>query len=274
MRCLSAVLVFAIALLPVSVSLAGSFEAGLVKDSDFNRWVCRDVTPSPRPTGYACRRAGFGDCAQCDTIVLTNTSGATLSADIEISGDGFDDHVGGGAFAFLANCPDRDEPAPTMPCHSVAAGGRCLQDFEFCPSHSGESKGEIKITVQGPHGTETQTIPIVANAVYSSAIQGAESILNDHRAELTKLPHVKRVSIDKDGDTISIKVEVEGDSDDDVDHVDEDIEQAQRMIPPQIEGLPVEVTRYEDVGYASEPVRRACGWQINRACLPCARACD
>jgi hypothetical protein len=110
--------------------------------------------------------------------VLTNTSEATLSPDIEISGDGFDDHMGG-AFGAFAGCPDRDGPTAMMPCSGVAAGRRCFKWFEFCPSHSGESRGQIKITVQGPHGPETQTIPIVAKAVYSSAIQGAESVLND-----------------------------------------------------------------------------------------------
>lgn len=220
-----------------------------MKENDFDRWVCGDVTPSASPGGYACRIAHFGDCVSCDSIVVTNTSAVAISAHIEISGDGFRDFSG--SFGSLSNCPeqDRDEPAAAMHCNGVGAGHRCFEPFEFCPSHSGESRGQIKITIQGPHGPETQTIQIAAKAVYSSAIQSAESVLGSHRAQLMKLPHVKRVSLDNDGDAISIKVEVEDDTDDDVDHTDEYIEDVERMIPPQIEGYPVEVTRYEDVAY-------------------------
>jgi hypothetical protein len=150
----------------------------------------------------------------------------------------------------MAGCPEREEPAAMMPCATVAPGRKCFREFQFCPSHSGENTGQIKITVQGVHGPETQTIPIRAKAVYSSAIQSAEKVLDSHRTELMKFPHVKRVSLDKEGETISIKVEVKDDSDDDEDRTDEYIEQVQRMIPPQIEGYPVEVTNYEDVGYA------------------------
>jgi hypothetical protein len=208
--------IFAIVYISASIALAGSFEAGLAKESDFDRWVCGDVTPSPSPNGYSCRTAHFGDCAECDSIVVTNTSAANISAQIEISGEGFRDDSGN--IGGLSGCPeqDRNEPAAMLHCYNVGSGRRCFEPFEFCPSHAGESKGQIKITVQGPHGPETQTIPIVAKAVYSSAIQSAESVLDSYRAELMKLPHIKRVSIDKDRDAISIKVEVEDESHDDV----------------------------------------------------------
>jgi hypothetical protein len=227
---------------------AGTVHVGILKDSDGHKFECDGTIPvENRNSDSRCESAKFDKCSSCNSVAVTNNSGAPIDVEIAVSGAGFSEaHEGGASFyGDIAECdgpngPEERHFSGPNPCDHLLPGKSCSTDLEFCPEQSGSSQGQVKVTVRGAGTPQTTTFGLVATANYSPELQAADEARRRHLAELMKIPHVVKVELDPKGDDIFINVEVEqGKSRD----------QVRRAAPPKIEGYDVEVTTYIEVGY-------------------------
>ena len=127
-------------------------------------------------------------------------------------------------------------PRPT--CDSLAPGHSCSQEIDFSPEQSGTSDGHLEVLVTGSGKPISKTYDLVAMADYPPEMVAIDEVIQRHRDEMMRIPHVVKVSID-DFDSGVIDVEVAH---------EENIPQVERSVPPRLEGYRVEVI--EEVGIA------------------------
>ena len=244
-------LLLSLALLIVQVTPvnAGTVHVGLLRDSDSNKFECDGSIPVENPNSDSrCESAKFGKCSSCNSVAVTNNSEAPIDVEITLSGAGFSEAHGGGAFYSFdtAECdgpngPEERHFSGPNPCGHLLPGKSCSNDLEFCPEQSGASHGQVKVTVRGAGAPQTTTLGLIGSANYSPELQAADEARRRHLAELMKIPHVVKVELDPKGDDIFMNVEVEQ---------GKSLDRVRRAAPPKVEGYDVEVTTYTDVFYA------------------------
>ena len=228
---------------------AGTVQVGLLKASDFDKWLCDSSMPLAGPSApVRCAGAKFQGCSpSCDAIVVTNNSNAPVEVELEFSGAGFSAEQTGGMFIFGApnNCEGANgaekRPSLSFPdsCGKLAPGQRCKQNIEFCPEQSGTSRGQVKVITTASGKPQTTTFEVIGDATYSPELQAADEARRRHLDELKKIPHVADVEIDPKDHDIFIDVEVDESG---------SLDKVRRAAPPKVEGYEVEVTRYIERG--------------------------
>jgi hypothetical protein len=224
---------------------AGTVQVGILKASDFDKWLCDSSMPLAGTSApLRCAGAKFQGCSPfCDAIVVTNNSKVPVEVELEFSGAGFSAENGGGMFIFGRpnNCDDLNgaekRPSLSFPdlCGKLAPGQSCKQNIEFCPEQSGASRGQVKVITTANGKPQTTTFDLIGDALYSPELQAADEARRRHLDELMKIVHVAKVEIDPKDQDIFINVEVDEDG---------SLDKVRRAAPPKIEGYDVEVTRY------------------------------
>ena len=84
---------------------AGTVQVGLLKASDYDKWLCDASMPLVKPPVEArCASAKFQACSpSCDAIVVTNNSDAPVDVNLKFNGPGFSEEDESG-FNFLGEC--------------------------------------------------------------------------------------------------------------------------------------------------------------------------
>ena len=236
-------------LLGVAPLCAGTIQVGILKASDYDKWLCDPLMPLAGPPAEArCASAKFQGCSpSCDAIVVTNNSNASVKVELEFSGAGFSAKQTGGMFIFGApnNCEGANgaekRPSLSFPdsCGNLAPGESCKQNIEFCPEQSGTSRGQVKVTTTSRDKPQTTTLDLIGDALYSPELKAADEARRRHLDELKKIPHVADVEIDPKDHDIFIDVEVDESG---------SLDKVRRAAPPKVEGYEVEVTRYIERG--------------------------
>ena len=224
---------------------AGTVQVGILKASDFDKWLCDPSLTLTSDSAVArCASAKFQGCSpSCDAIVVTNNSDAPVEVELEFSGAGFSAEQSGGMFIFGKpnNCDDPNgaerRPSLSFPdsCGKLAPGQSCKQNIEFCPEQSGTSRGQVKVTTMASGKPQTTTFEVTGDAIYSPELQAADEARRRHLEELKKIPHVADVVLDPKDHDVFIDVEVDEDG---------SLDKVRRAVSPKIEGYDVEVTRY------------------------------
>lgn len=102
-------------LLRVAPLCAGTVQVGILKASDYDKWLCDPSMPlATAPAAARCASAKFQGCSSsCDTVVVTNNSAAPVEVELEFSGPGFSPEQSGGMFIF--GSPNETAIARTAP---------------------------------------------------------------------------------------------------------------------------------------------------------------
>jgi hypothetical protein len=124
-----------------------------------------------------------------------------------------------------------EERAIDQSCDSLAPGHSCSQGIDFSPEQAGASDGHLEVLVSGSSKPISAAYDLIATADYPPELLAIDEMIKRHRDELMQIPHAVRVTIDdSDSDVIDVEVAHE-----------EDIPQAERRVPPKLEGYRVEV---------------------------------
>ncbi len=222
---------------------AGTVQIGILKASDYDKWLCDSSMPLAGTSAPArCANAKFQGCSPtCDAIVVTNNSNAPVEVELKFTGAGFSEEDDS-AVNFLGSCdgPRGEARSYSKPdsCNHLLPGKNCVARINFCPDRSGTSSGHVKIITTAGGKPQTTTFDLIADALYSPELQAADEARRRHLDELKKIPHVADVVLDPKARDIFIDVEV--------DEVGS-LEKVRRAAPPKIEGYDIEVTRYIEV---------------------------
>src|SRR5882762_9753472 len=158
---------------------AGVIQVGILKASDYDKWLCdASITLASDSAVARCASAKFQGCSpSCDAIVVTNNSNAPVEIELEFSGAGFSAEQSGGMFLFGSpnNCPNGAEKRPSLlfpdSCGKLAPGQSCKQNIEFCPEQSGSSRGQVKVITRDGTKPRTTTFDLVGDAIYSPELR-------------------------------------------------------------------------------------------------------
>jgi hypothetical protein len=221
-------------LLGCSVANAGGVQIGLLNDDELLEWKCGAGLPSKEPESK-CEIAKYGETSSCPTLVVTNDASETVKVQVQLTGAGFDRPGGGSSFgswgSFTVGGEKCAERTTDSSCHSLAPGHSCSEEIEFSPERSGNSDGHIEVLVTGSGVPVSKAYDLVATADYPPELKAIDEVINRHRDELMRIPHVARVSID-DSDNSVIQVEVAHEA---------DLPKVERSVPPKLEGYQVDV---------------------------------
>lgn len=123
---------------------------------------------------------------------------------------------------------------------SLQPGKRCTLQIEFCPTQSGESHGEVRVSITaGSAKPQLEVFNLVGSGDYTPELAAADEARRSHLDEMMKILYVKKVELDTTNNDIAINVEVTE---------DDKIDQVRRLVPPKIGGYRTEVTTYSPVG--------------------------
>jgi hypothetical protein len=256
MRITSRLALAAALLMMLSATLnAGTVQVGFLPNGfDYGKWLCGPPMPLPKLSSESkCADAKFQECSSCSTAFITNNSDAPVDVKIEHSGAGFSEPRPTGNFHLGFACIDpngKQRPVSLPgPCGNLSPGSTCTQRLEFCPEHSGTSSGWVVAITTANSQSQTITLELTGDAIYSPELKAADEARRRHLDELMEIPHVAKVDLDPRDGKIFIKVEVEqapiGQAATQV-----RIDEVRKAAPPKIEGYDVEVTEYYWPTYA------------------------
>ncbi len=237
------VVIFALALLLAQCvgANAGEVHIGLLNEDDFGDWKCG--APVPSEGGQAKTRCGvakYGETVPCPTLVVTNDSRETVSAQIQLTGIGFEKPPSAGfpgvifqfgeagRFSTRGKCRYR---TIDHLCESLAPGHSCSAEIDFSPERSGVSHGHLEVLVSSSGAPLSKSYDLTATGNYPPELKAIDEVIQRHRDGLMDIPHVVRVAISDFHDN-AIQVEVAH---------EEDIPKVERRVPTKLEGYPVEV---------------------------------
>ena len=224
---------------------AGSVQMGFLSDSSsFDDLRCGENVQLSSPGGESsCGRAKYGECSDCNSLVVVNRTDAPVKLHIKIIGTGFAQPCTGGAFGFGGNCPSGKSIRLGFEndCgNSLGPGKICTQPVEFCPEQAGESRGEVRVSVTaGAEPSKLTVFDVAGFGDYTPELAAADEARRSQLDALMKIPFVAKVELDTANHDIAINVEVTE---------DDKIDQIRRLVPPKIEGYRTEVTTYIPVG--------------------------
>ena len=230
-------------LLRVAPLCAGTVQAGILKASDYVKWLCDPSMRLVKPPAEArCASAGFQGCSEsCDAIVVTNSSDVPVEVELNFSGAGFSEEDDS-AIGFFGSCDGLNGEARSFSkpdsCSHLLSGKSCVVNVKFCPDRSGTSRGQVKVITKASGKPQTTKFELIGYALYSPELKAADEARGRHLDELKKIPHVADVVLDPKDHDIFIDVEVDEDG---------SLDKVRRAAPPKIEGYDVEVTRYIEV---------------------------
>jgi hypothetical protein len=232
-------LIAIVAILP-DIAAAGSVQIGLLSSSKSDDWICGEDVPLSAPNSQSsCESAKFGDCSDCDELAVKNQSNEPLKLGIKVIGPGFSGPCSMDAIGGFMMCPSgvSIQVGSINECgDSLQPGKSCTLSIEFCPKQSGESHGEVRVSVTaGSAQPHLEVFNLVGSGDYTPELAAADEARRSHLDELMKILYVKKVELDPTSNDIAINVEVTE---------DDKIDQVRRLVPPKIGGYRTEVTTY------------------------------